>query len=84
MRLIDKLLDKAKNRPRLEKTGLVMPFLLNGKWDCTIHWNNKGKCETEQGTFDTEAEAEEWGREHVGKNGNLIIICESGAEVCGQ
>ncbi len=84
MRLIEKLMERAKNRPKMEKTGLVSPFLFNGKWGCTIHWTDKGKCETEKETFDTQAEAEAWGEEHVGKHGRLIVICESEAVLCGQ
>ena len=85
MRLIEKLMDKAKNRPRMEKTGLVSPFFLNGKWGCTVHWTHKGKCETEQETFETRAEAEAWGEEHVGKDGTLLIMCESEEdELCAE
>jgi len=79
LRLIEKLMEKAKHRPIMEKTGLVSPLFLNGKWGCTVHWTDKGKCETEEATFDTQAEAEAWGEEHVGKAGKLIVICEAEA-----
>ena len=79
MRLITKLLDKAKNRPRAKEACLICPFHWGdspeGEWIATLQRSKKGKLETTQEGFDTMQAAEEWAKKNMSQDGEILIIC---------
>lgn len=86
MRLIEKLMERVKNRPRIEKACMISPFHICeppedylGKWTATFHQKKKGKLETEKAGFETAEEAIAWAEEKTGKDGTIYIICETEA-----
>ena len=79
MRLIAKLLDKAKNRPRVKEWGMISPFhwgdTPEGEWIVTLHRKKKGGIDTREAGFNTLQEAEAWAEANMSKDGELLIIC---------
>ena len=72
MRLIEKLMDKAKNRPKLNKKGYVVPW--DNTWTCTIHCFKGGKFQQYSKTFTDKKDAVEYGRQEVKEEENLYIV----------
>ena len=79
MRLIAKLLERAKNRPRAKEWGMISPFhwadAPEGDWIATLNRKGKDGIETRQEGFPTLAAAEAWADENMSKDGDLLIIC---------
>lgn len=79
MRLIEKLLDKAKSRPRVKEWGMISPFhwgdAPEGEWTAIINRQKKGGIETKQAGFQTMEAAEAWAEKNMSKDGDLLIIC---------
>ena len=85
MRLIEKLLDKAKNRPKRERICMISPFHICepaeeylGAWTAIIRDPAKGKKdEPIRKGFSTQEEAEAWAAEQMNEDETTFIFCET-------
>jgi len=83
MRLIEKLMDKAKSRPRWKECCMITPFHCCeakedylGVWTATLQRMKKGKQEILRAGFDTQEEAEAWADENTNsEDAEIIVFC---------
>ena len=76
MRIIERLLDRAKNRPRPDLLGIVSPW--GDKWHFMIHRTTgrgrKKQCETEIKAFDFKADAVKYAESVMKGNGQILTV----------
>lgn len=72
MRLIEKLLHKAKNRPKYERVGNVIPW--DNKWYFTLLSKKKGESERLNREFDCKADALEYAKSIMKDDETLNVV----------
>lgn len=73
MRLIERLLQRAENRPKPDLLGVVCPW--GDKWYFALHSYKKGKCEQpERMAFDFKADALQYAESVMKNRGKILSV----------